>query len=239
MNNTATFQRGFTLVELLVASIMTVFVAGATISTISHAARARAGSAQMLEASSRAGAAIGRLRDDLRATVRDHDLYFATLRIEPGARAGRGSDDSDRLLLFVSSLQRLRSDGDQAEADHREVQYRIGGAGEERDALWRREDPIPDEYRDGGGVATPIAFGVTSFRVEALDGETWERAWDSDYDGYPNAVRVTVTAADDTGTRSATRRAVIALDRTPRPLDVLLDEHLEEIGAEPLEEEAS
>jgi len=41
--------------------------------------------------------------------------------------------------------------------------------------------------------------------------------WDSDTDGYPHALRVTLVALADDGKTTAVARRVISLDRTPLP----------------------
>ncbi|MEE9471039.1 MAG: hypothetical protein V3W32_04915, partial [Gemmatimonadota bacterium] len=90
-------------------------------------------------------------------------------------------------------------------------------------ALWQRRDAVPDEYPRGGGVVTPLVAGVVSLGIEAYDGDLWYDDWDSDYDGLPLAVRVTVTAAGHRDGKDffdaplATLRTVIAIDRLLPP----------------------
>ena len=57
----------------------------------------------------------------------------------------------------------------------------------------------------------------TARSVEASDGSEWFGAWNSDSDGLPHLVRVTVTARSDDGTGVATFRRVVAVDRVPIP----------------------
>lgn len=237
----AATRLAFTLVELLIASIITVFIAGATTTAISQALKARAATQARLQARARADAAASRIADDLQHAVRDTDLFFARLVILDGG------DQPDELLLYVRSHRIVRPRSGQPEGDEYEVQYRLAfgeadgvshrpetGATVHRPeagvtgALWRRVDPVPDEVPDGGGVASPIVDGLTSLSVEATDGLLWYATWDSDADGYPHAVRVILTASDDTGRYTATARRTIALDRTPQPFDTLLERIAEE-----------
>lgn len=232
----------FTLVELLIASIITVFIAGATTTAISQALKARTATQARLQARARADAAAGRIADDLQHAVRDTDLFFARLVVMDGG------DQPDELLFYMRSHRVVRPLSGQPEGDEYEVQYRLafgepdgsshrpeaGGTGGHRPeagatgSLWRRVDPVPDEYPDGGGVASPIVDGLTSLSVEATDGLLWYTTWDSDADGYPHAVRIVLTASDDTGRTTATARRTIALDRTPQPYDTLLERIAEE-----------
>lgn len=216
-------RRGFTLVELLIASIITVFIAGATTTAVSQALRARTATQARLEARARADAAAARMGDDLRRAIRDTDLYFGRLAIIDG-----GDQSPDELLFFMRSDRVVRPHSDQAEGDEYEVQYRLVIEAGTVGTLWRRVDPVPDEYPDAGGVASPIVDGLTSLSIEATDGLLWYASWDSDSDGYPHAVRITLTAADDTGRYTAAARRTIALDRTPQPYDTLLERIAEE-----------
>jgi hypothetical protein len=98
-----------------------------------------------------------------------------------------------------------------------EVQYRVAPAPQGGTALWRRRDTALDPSQDAGGVAAPVCAGVASMTAEASGGASWFEAWDSDSLGFPHALRVTVSATDDTGRTTAVARRVIALDRTPPP----------------------
>lgn len=154
---------------------------------------------------------------------------------------------ADELLLFSNSPISARSSnrgelGEQAEGGEFEVQYRLanglageGGrqfssrgrvfsteAGSEGAAvLWRRVDPQPDETPNGGGMVFPVMEGVREFSVEALDVDRWVAEWDSDRQGYPHALRVTVRVTEagsySSPRREAFARRTIAIDRVPLP----------------------
>lgn len=153
----------------------------------------------------------------------------------------------DELLLFSNSPISARSSnrgelGEQSEGGEFEVHYRLATelAGEggrqfsDRDrvfsteigadnipVLWRRVDPQPDETPDGGGMVFPVMEGVTEFSVEALDVDRWVTEWDSDRQGYPHALRVTVRVTEagsyTSPRRQAFARRTIAIDRVPLP----------------------
>jgi hypothetical protein len=126
--------------------------------------------------------------------------------------------------MFNISLRPLHPIEYQGEGREYETQYRVEDD-ELGSALWRRRDMAPDERPDGGGLAEPIADGVVGFLVEASDGEGgWRNEWDSDVDGVPKLVRVTVTAtgipvgADSVNlTPDVDLRTVIAIDRVIAP----------------------
>lgn len=164
-----------------------------------------------------------------------------------GPESQRERVRADELLLFSGSPLGARSSnrgdlGDRPESDEYEVHYRLAdagagaggraysdrgrvfsveGPGDSGGVLWRRVDPQPDDRPDGGGVVFPVMEGVTEFSVEALDVDRWVTSWDSDRQGYPHALRVTVrvTEAETFGTprRQAFARRTVAIDRVPLP----------------------
>jgi type II secretion system protein J len=207
------YPRAFTLVELLLAAIITALVAGATTVALSQMARAKNGSEARQEAMSRADAAAARIALDVATIVRDEDLSIARVAVKDGGTPGA---EADELLLITRSLRRVRGLPESPEGADFEVQYRLGADGD-GPALWRRVDPALDDYPDAGGVATPVAQGVVRLSVEANDGTNWVSAWDSDSDGYPYGIRVAVTAQDSGKRATVTVRKLIALDRTPPP----------------------
>ncbi|MCA9309952.1 MAG: prepilin-type N-terminal cleavage/methylation domain-containing protein [Phycisphaerales bacterium] len=222
----------FTLIEVLVAVTIAAGVAGAVTIAISRAADARDAARSHQQAHSRADVAAERIAMDLSASLRDGDLYFARVAVLDASAKDKARDV---LLLYAKSLRDSVRDADEApEGCEYEVQYRLEASvtppsqprGAVRDAwgsrprpatLWRRVDPVPDEMPEGGGVAYPLVDSVTSLSVEAFDGDRWYDIWDTDFDGYPHAVRVIVEAVSDDGRQSATARRVVAMDRVPLP----------------------
>jgi len=164
-----------------------------------------------------------------------------------GADGQRERVQADELLLFTQTPISARSSnrgqlGERSEGGEFEVHYRlatretgVGGRqyssrgrvftmdGSEGNGpvLWRRIDPQPDDRPDGGGIVFPVMEGVTEFSVEALDGDRWVASWDSDRQGYPHALRVSVrvTEAERFGSprRQSYARRTVAIDRVPLP----------------------
>ncbi|HYE61198.1 MAG TPA: prepilin-type N-terminal cleavage/methylation domain-containing protein [Phycisphaerales bacterium] len=208
-------RRGFTIVELVVASLVGVLVATGTAAAISQMYRARNHSRAHQQAFQRADTAAARIALDLTTALRRSDPLQQCVRIMNGG--GPGSE-RDELLVLMTSMRPLRGADGEAEGQEYEVQYRVEPGIDGREALWRRMDIGMDDYIDGGGIATPIAGGVTALSFLATDqsGE-WIEQWDSDADGLPHAVKITVTALADDGRASATGVRIVALDRVPLP----------------------
>lgn len=217
-----TRQRGFTLVELIVSTIMLSVIVGATTLVVFQSLRSRDAARAGGEAFSRAQIAAGRIVADAQNALRDTDLLKGKVQVTAGGVGGTSG-----LLLLTHQQRPVRTGYEVPEGEEYEVQYRLepatirAASANSRLAqysLWRRADPNLDDTVDGGGVAAAVVDGVTTLTVEAYDGQKWLTAWDSDADGYPFALRVTVSACDEAGKRVSTARRVVAIDRTPLPL---------------------
>lgn len=207
--------RAFTLAELIVATIMMSVLIGATYLAVSQTIRSRDTSQSRGEAMSRARAAVDLIAEDAQNALRGSDLRECRVLI---TRDGKPGDGKDGLLLFSHLERVVRPSSTQAEGDEGEVQFRLQ-AGDKPDSssLWRRSDPVIDEFPDAGGVASALVDGISSLNIQANNGTDWVDDWDSDIDGLPYAIRVTAVGTDDKGRSSITARRVIAIDRPPLP----------------------
>jgi hypothetical protein len=216
---------------------MTAFVLGAVSTCLSQLASAKTSSRMNLEAHLRADSALSALRDDIVCVLRDADLFHTRLLLFDGTTpTPLGRVDRDEILVFNTRLRPIRDLDFMGDGMEFETHFRI-----EDDALgpamWRRRDAVPDEYPRGGGVATPLVAGVLSLAVEAYDGDLWHEQWDSDYDGLPLAVRVTVIASghregeDVFDAPLATLRTVVPIDRVVPPRDEALEAQLAQEAA--------
>ena len=219
-------HRGFTLIELVVAGTVAALVLGAVTFSLSQLGRTRRIATERAEAFQRATTALERLRRDIAATIRSEDLFVTRFLLstdEPGLRT-RNNVRSD-LLVFSESLRSIEPIEYQGEGREYETHFRI----EDDDlgsALWCRRDPVPDRTPDGGGVAEPVADGVVGMLVEAsANGSAWRDEWDSDVDGIPERVRISVKAvgtpvgADpDRDATEVTLTTMVAIDRVVQPL---------------------
>ena len=92
---------------------------------------------------------------------------------------------------------------------------------------------MPDTYPEAGGVITPKVEGILELEIEAWNGDQWLTTWDSDYDGMPYGLRISITASgarpgeNPLDSPLAFLRTIIPIDRAPLPYDVL-DQNLAE-----------
>ncbi len=215
-------HRGLTLVELMVASIVMVILAGATGVALQQTVSSRNRSKDRQEAAARVYAVAQLVARDVANLVRDQELAASMVRVEDGDLAGT-SYDRDELLLFVRSQRAVRAGlvvegGAAQEGGVYEVQYRLVAEDGDVGTVWRRRDPVPDEYFDGGGVAVPVATGITSLSFEVFDGQSWLEDWESDEDGVPFAVRVTCRGVVGETLATTFAQVVVGLDRVPKPV---------------------
>lgn len=234
--------RGFTLVELMIASIITVFVLSSLTVSLSQLNRTKETSQLRLNAHLRADLALSHLRRDVASTIRHRDLYWTRVLIREGmARTAWGEMERDSILVYNTHLRSLHDLDFSGEGVQYETHYRVQ-EDETGSVLWQRRDAVPDEYPLAGGIATPIVEGIIALRIEAFDGFEWFEYWDSDERGIPHAVRLTVVAS---GARNgeelydaprATLRTVVSLDRVPPPHDPYYEEEFEEEEEEELED---
>ena len=213
-------ERGFTVIELIMALAIAAIVTTAVSTSLSQLGRAREVSRLRMTATRRATDALESIRRDVQGALRSDDLFNARFRLAPeSVKSTAGELDRDQMLLFSESLRPIRPIEYAGEGQEFETQYRIEVDGD-GPALWRRRDAVPDRYEDAGGIAEPVGDGVVGVRFEAYDGKAWRQDWDSDADGMPWAVRATVTAS---GARVgedplSDPRALITL-RTEIPID--------------------
>ena len=248
MNRPGQSHRGFTLVEVMVAGIITTFLLGSVSMSLSQLAKAKAGTTQRLAAHVRADAALESLRREIVSVIRSDDLFWSRVLIEDDAIGSSvGRLDRDEILVFSTRFRPIHPVEFSGEGMEYESQFRIEDD-ELGPVLWHRRDAVPDEYPRGGGTATPLVDGLISLNIEAYDGQQWFEQWDSDNEGLPTAIRVTVTAsghspgndAYDEQVPIAMLRTVIPIDRVLLPIDPEAEDELPEgeLGTEPGDDSA-
>ena len=220
-------RRGFTLIELLVAGMMATIVLGTITLSLSQLGSSKSISRQRLEAHSRCDLAMRTIRKDIITTLRRGDLFYTRVLITDATHRFDGEIvNNDELLLFDGSLRANKEIDFNGEGMEYETQFRIESHDEFGTALWKRRDAILDDNPIGGGMATPISTGVIALELEAFDGTSWFSSWDTDDNGMPHAIRITVTTSGmnsvDEESPLVTLRTVVPIDRYQSPDDKLV-----------------
>jgi len=187
MNGNFRGKHGFTLVEVLVASTITGFIALVAVGALSAITSS---SDKMKESINRSAeirfAATTLLRDfvNLYRDQEQDNMQFIAM----GEAAGEGASS---YLLFYT-LSRAKARPDEPEGEVYEVEYYLQQE-EEKSALMRRMWPNPDkETSEPGGILTAIAEDVAIFEVKFFDGEEWGYEWPEEMENLPQLVEVTI-----------------------------------------------
>ena len=218
-------RSGFTLAELVVAGLVAAIVVGAIGASLSQLARTRTVSRVRLDSHLRTSMALDRIRREVQGAIRSDDLFDSRLLIvDDTVSAPVGDLDRDELLVFNTKVRPVRErtysgDGQEWETAIRVEEDEIGSA------LWMRTDAVPDDVDRGGGMAEPIMSGIIGVKFEAYDGSSWRDEWDSDIEGMPWAVRVTISGTGRPDGEDPfedprdllSLSTVIPLDRVPPP----------------------
>ena len=119
-------SRGFTLIEVMLATVIAAFVIGSISMTLGQLARAKDMSKTRLDAHLRADAALDAIRADIAAIIRHDNLFWTRLRIRPHAvRSPIGDLFRDEILVFNNRLRPIHDIDFNGEGSQYETQYRI------------------------------------------------------------------------------------------------------------------
>ncbi len=181
-------KRGFTLVEVLLASTIGLFIALVAVGTL----KVVTDSAGMVEKSMATAAevqyAANMISRDLSNFYRDKESKNTRLI---GA-AGLNLDNPSSQIVFYT-VGRIKARYGQPESDIYEVEYILRK--QEPDGtsvLCRRLWPNPNKESLSGGVITRIAEGIDLFLIRYFDGEEWQLEWPEDMRKMPELIEVTI-----------------------------------------------
>jgi len=202
-------KSGFTLVEVLVASMIGTFIALVAVSTL----RAVTASAEMVDNSASTAAEVrfasSMLSRDLTNLYRDRDLKKSKL-------IGFVEDTKEGPVSSLSfyTVGRTKARIDQPEGDVYEVEYYLQKK-EEKRALMRRLWPNPDKDALPGGMLTAIADDIDVFEVRYFDGEEWQVEWPEEMKSLPELVEVTIGAMRQSKADTVFESFIVNFPRSP------------------------
>lgn len=185
-------KTGFTLVEVLVASTIGVFIAMVAVGAL----RAIIASAEMVDSNINAAAEV---RFAINTIARDLQNFYNNDEIDNtkfiGTLEALDNDNYTSYLVFYT-LGRTKARIDQPEGDLYEVEYYLVQEGE-KSMLMRRLWPNPSRDYEGlepRGILTVIAENIAAFRVQYFDGEEWSEEWPEEMEVLPDLVSVSIVA---------------------------------------------
>lgn len=180
-------ERAFTLVELLISTVMGAFIGLVAVGTLRTFSR----SAEMVDKNSRREAEVRFAADMIQKDL--INLYrgrvSGEMRLVGGTKGSSNAGRSSRLILYTVSRGKARSG--QPEGDVYEVEYFVR-EGNGRGGLYRRHWPNPDRESEPGGVLTLIGEGINFFDVRFFDGENWRSEWREEWRSIPGIIEVRI-----------------------------------------------
>jgi len=185
---------GFTLLELLLATVVGALVIVAAMVSLRQVSRSRAEAQYYSDISAHGRYALNRIRDDLANFYRS--LNPEEMRLI-GAEGGTEAEATDRLRVQVVQEGWREGKPSDGLSDIYEVEYGLcenlatGGTFLARRCGAIEETAIGNE----GGTLTRVADFITSIRFEYFDGADWQRNWEQ-RQGVPTMVRVSLVLAD-------------------------------------------
>lgn len=187
-------RSGFTLVEVIVASMIGTFVALVAVGMLKVVSDGAERVADGAAANAEVRFAAKTIAADLTNLYRDDESGKAQF-------IGISDRDSDsgaaRMVMHV--VGRTKARAGQPEGDVYEVEYFVLTE-EDQSVLCRRLWPNPDEDAQPGGVVTMIAEGIDVFQVGYFDGEQWQIEWPETMQSVPEMVQVDISASLSGGT---------------------------------------
>ncbi|MBN1943104.1 MAG: hypothetical protein JW849_07395 [Phycisphaerae bacterium] len=208
-----TRQRAFTLVELLLAVMVTVMIAVSTVAMLRSTDQTRRRVERQTGLQQETRAAIETMSTALRNACRGEDKN----KTFEGLDAESDALPADRVKFLTITPLAVRRD--QPESDVKECEFFLQSGGADRPPmLMRRLDPTRNEEPDGGGVVQCIAENIAAMELAYFDGRTWRPEWSSETDGWPTAIRISLLAVDPRDARAtwAVQR-VVNFPRMPAP----------------------
>lgn len=202
--------QGFTLLEILVATVITAFVAMVAVSTL----RAITVGREKLEDHSDSAAELcyvaHLIKRDLRHLHRDADRknikLVGTLRETDGQQ-------SSHLLLYTVNSVRARAEG--IEGDLYEVEY-VLQQDDDRTALMRRLCPNPEKEDETGGLLMALSENIVGFDINYYDGKEWQRQWPEEQTALPKMMDVTLTIQLTHEQRTMQESFLVTFSRWPQ-----------------------
>ncbi len=226
-------DRGFTLIAMVVASIIGTFITVVAVATLRTVAAARQSITEVTAATDEIRYAEQLLRRDFLNFYRDTTIERTRL---VGGVDETSTTGGSRVILWATSGVPARRG--YPEGDVYEVEYALAdGVSESGRVLTRRVCPIVTLSRDDenyvagtGGMLTTIAENVVQFQVQYYDGYTWLDQWPEEQGVLPELVQVTLVGQrpnDPEGQHPIIRSFAVTFPRVAEGLKATLDEEAE------------
>ena len=221
-------QRGFTLIEVLLAVTLLLGVATAVYSSMHTSFETKNMVSTLNDRHHEARQVISRMAKELRQAFLRDELNQALRESNPTVVTRfLGQDDQ----LYFQTTAHLRLQAGSRESDQSEVHYFLRRSNRDTpykdgQTLYRRESKRLDDDPEKGGTVWPVLDGVKELKFEYWDDakeigdDAWERDWDSnDNKTLPARVRITLVLVSERERGKDVRFVTQAAPRLRRPIN--------------------
>ena len=194
-------KNGFTLVEVVIASIIGSFIALVAVSALRAVTSGRTLVANNIAAADEIRYATQLIRQDLANVYRDSEgsaIKFV------GTNAETDEEMKTSLTMRIVSTTNTRLS--EVEGDLHDVEYFIMEE-EDKSVLMRRFCPVvgtEEEDELPGGVLTAIAENIVGFELRYFDGEEWLPEWFAEQNMFPEMVEIILMTTEEKSGRDPT-----------------------------------
>ncbi|MDY7011001.1 MAG: hypothetical protein SVV80_09660 [Planctomycetota bacterium] len=187
----ANSQSGFTLAELVVATMLTVLVTGSTVAILRSTTATRRLVNRQMSLQQETRLAVNTVATSLRNAYRSTGDQ-ATLE---GTDGWLGEMPADRVRFFTISRGTVRQD--QPESDVKECEFFLHEPTDQAmPSLMQRLDPTRNKQPDGGGVVQCVAENILGLDLAYHDGRQWLDEWPEGTKGWPVAIRIRLAVTE-------------------------------------------
>jgi type II secretory pathway pseudopilin PulG len=223
---------GFTLVELMAASVITAFIAMVAVGGMISVTSARSSLDEVTEVMDELRYAADLLRQDLASVHRDRQEMLFEGAVEDSAAMVL-----PRLRFRAIGTTKARSS--QPESDVYEVEYLFVTGQDGKNRLCRRVCPIvgieDQDDQTAGGILTKLSEHIAFFGIRYFGGTDWSSVWSVDQQLLPTLIEVSLASCvvDKNGKEKIySKQVIVTFSRLGDQADQLEEEDqtlLEEI----------
>ncbi len=196
-------NKGFTILEVIVAVSILAFIMLLVWTTTSQSIRAKERGEGRSQVYQQSRFAMDKIINDLQMAflVSDEKLLGQVRGAQAMKVVFKGEEKGKDSEINFATLSHLRLFRDSRESDQAEVGYYIESDPEDHDVLrlMRRESQYIDDKPDEGGISDVLIDGIKNFHLEFYNYEKdeWDSSWDSEgrlhQNKLPQAVKVKMT----------------------------------------------
>ena len=185
------YKSGFTLIEVVVASVIGLFIMLVAVSTLRTVSAGRERIYDNTAAADELRFAANLIRCDFANLYRDK---IDDMKLEGGIGSDYGSAGSS-VTFWATSTVSARTAA--IEGDLYEIQYLLQESNGKQ-VLMRRLCPIVGSEEEGElamGVMTAIAENILAFELRYFDGDEWLTEWTTEDKSIPGLIEVSLAAS--------------------------------------------